>query len=125
MRDHCAITSDLGSHSMCHFTQLILAILKRDAIVYNAGPWPIYRTDSLQMMQICDFITLAISLPTTIIYKPCVRQAFINSIVFLLGGTFADIGDQSCTHLVIEENSVTELPNSITHTMKMVKQEVS
>ncbi|XP_071798925.1 protein ECT2-like [Asterias amurensis] len=39
------------------------------------------------------------------------------------GGTFADIGDQSCTHLVIEENSVTELPNSITHTMKLVKQE--
>ena len=40
------------------------------------------------------------------------------------GGTYTEVGDHSCTHLVIEENTVIELLSDLTGKVKQVKQEV-
>ncbi|KAI4829074.1 hypothetical protein KUCAC02_023137 [Chaenocephalus aceratus] len=39
------------------------------------------------------------------------------------GGTYLEVGDERCTHMVVEENSVKELPFSPSSTLFVVKQE--
>lgn len=41
------------------------------------------------------------------------------------GGRFLEVGDEKCTHLVVEENSVKELPFVPSKRLYVVKQEVS
>lgn len=40
------------------------------------------------------------------------------------GGNYLEVGDERCTHMVVEENSVKELPFSPTKKLFAVKQEV-
>lgn len=40
------------------------------------------------------------------------------------GGSHKEVGDKHCTHMVVEENSVTELPFTPTKKLFVVKQEV-
>lgn len=40
------------------------------------------------------------------------------------GGSHQEVGDEHCTHLVVEENSVKELPFTPTKKLFVVKQEV-
>lgn len=42
-----------------------------------------------------------------------------------LGGTYLEVGDERCTHMVVEENSVKELPAFPSRKLFAVKQEVS
>ncbi|XP_014872654.1 protein ECT2-like isoform X2 [Poecilia latipinna] len=44
---------------------------------------------------------------------------------FKHGGRYAEVGDDQCTHLVVEENSVKDLPVSPSQKLFVVKQEVS
>lgn len=49
---------------------------------------------------------------------------FISLFLELKGGRYLEVGDERCTHLVVEENSVKELPTS-SKKLYVVKQEVS
>ena len=49
----------------------------------------------------------------------------LNPNVFLLGGSYLEVGDEKCTHMVVEENSVKELPFVPSKRLYVVKQEVS
>lgn len=40
------------------------------------------------------------------------------------GGRFLEVGDEKCTHLVVEENSIKELPFVPSKRLYVVKQEV-
>lgn len=42
----------------------------------------------------------------------------------LLGGSYLEVGDERCTHMVVEENSVKELPSFPSRKLFAVKQEV-
>lgn len=42
----------------------------------------------------------------------------------LLGGSYLEVGDDRCTHMVVEENSVRELPSFPSRKLFAVKQEV-
>lgn len=44
---------------------------------------------------------------------------------FLLGGNYLPVGDERCTHLIVEENIVKELPFEPSKKLYVVKQEVS
>ena len=47
-------------------------------------------------------------------------------IMVVLGGTFLPVGDAGCTHLVVEENSIEELPTEGSFDeVSVVRQEVS
>lgn len=43
----------------------------------------------------------------------------------VLGGSHLEVGDEKCTHMVVEENLVKELPFSPSKKLFVVKQEVS
>lgn len=43
----------------------------------------------------------------------------------LSGGSYLEVGDERCTHMVVEENSVKELPIFPSRKLFAVKQEVS
>ncbi len=43
---------------------------------------------------------------------------------FCPGGQFQAVGDERCTHLVVEENSIKELPFTPSKRLHVVKQEV-
>lgn len=42
----------------------------------------------------------------------------------MLGGSYLEVGDERCTHMVVEENSVKELPSFPSRKLFAVKQEV-
>jgi hypothetical protein len=43
----------------------------------------------------------------------------------LLGGSYLSVGDERCTHLIVEENTVKELPFEPSKKLYVVKQEAS
>lgn len=55
-----------------------------------------------------------------IIILPLANLPFFN-----LGGQYLPVGDERCTHLVVEENTVKELPFEPLKNLYVVKQEVS
>lgn len=43
----------------------------------------------------------------------------------MIGGRYLKVGDERCTHMVVEENSVKDLPICSSKKLFVVKQEVS
>lgn len=50
---------------------------------------------------------------------------FFSWLLVLLGGSYLEVGDERCTHMVVEENLVKELPFPPAKKLFVVKQEVS
>lgn len=48
----------------------------------------------------------------------------ISWFFFMKGGTYLEVGNERCTHMVVEENLVKELPFSPSKNLFVVKQEV-
>lgn len=48
----------------------------------------------------------------------------ISWFFFMKGGTYLEVGNERCTHMVVEENLVKELPFSLSKNLFVVKQEV-
>lgn len=46
-------------------------------------------------------------------------------LLFSLGGSYLPVGDERCTHLIVEENTVKELPFEPSKKLFVVKQEAS
>lgn len=53
----------------------------------------------------------------------CLIYMFIC--IFSLGGSYLQVGDERCTHLIVEENTVKELPFEPSKKLYVVKQEAS
>jgi hypothetical protein len=45
--------------------------------------------------------------------------------LFSLGGSYLPVGDERCTHLIVEENTVKDLPFEPSKKLFVVKQEAS
>ncbi len=57
-------------------------------------------------------------------YYLCIYFIIISLFFSVLGGSYLEVGDERCTHMVVEENSVKELPFSPSKKLFAVKQEV-
>ena len=52
-------------------------------------------------------------------------MADLSVFLFSLGGSHLPVGDERCTHLIVEENTVKDLPFEPSKKLFVVKQEAS